>query len=145
MFCLRRKRSRRGATAVEMAVVLGLAFVTLLAVLEYGHYLMVRMLVDNAARVGARMAAVSTNNQDLTPVNNAITQQLAGQVPSPTVQIYWCNASTGANMGTWYNAPYGDGIAVKITTSYSPLVPTFGILPDPMTISATSVMRSEAN
>lgn len=140
-----RRKTRRGATLVEMSIVLMLAMTVIMAILEYGRYIMVRQLVDNAARSGARMAAVSTNNQNLSPVTSLVNQQLAGQVSNHTTDVYWCDGSTGASKGTWYLAPYGEGIAVKVTTSYTPMVPTFGILPSPMTITSTSIMRSEAN
>lgn len=139
------KAQRKGVTAVETAVVIGLCLMTLLAVLEYGRYMMVRALLENAARAGARMAAVSTNTTSSTSIVNAVNYQLAGQVLSPDIQLYWCDPATGASKGPWYDAPYGEGIAVRVSTSYSPMVPTFGILPNPMTISAVSVMRSEDN
>ena len=37
------------------------------------------------------------------------------------------------------------GIAVQVDADHRPLLPTLGILPNPMHIKARSIMRSEAN
>ena len=44
-----------------------------------------------------------------------------------------------------YDTPYGEPIMVHVQASYTPMVPTMGILPSTLTINAYHVMRSEAN
>lgn len=136
---------RRAVTAVETAAILGLLFLILLAIMEYGRYVMFRHMLENAARDGARYAVVHTNDANTSAVTSLIQSHLTSQVSSPTINVYWMNPSNGANLGAWYNAPYGDAIMVHVQSSYAPMLPTFGILPNPMTIHAYHVMRSEAN
>lgn len=60
-----KKPERRGAAAVEMAIVLPLFFMIILAIIEFGRAMMVSNLVINAAREGVRYAIIdgSTNAQ----------------------------------------------------------------------------------
>src|SRR4051795_1849667 len=69
-------RARRGAVAVETAIVLSLVFLLVLGVFEYGRFLMVYNMTEFAAREGARMASVQfTANR--TPADlAAVTQQI---------------------------------------------------------------------
>jgi len=136
---------RRAVTAVETAFILGLLFLIMLAIMEYGRYVMFRHVLENAARDGARYAVVHTNDANTAAVTGLVQSKLTSQVHTPTIDLYWMNASTGTNLGNWYDAPYGDAIMVHVRATYSPMLPSFGILPNPMTIDAYHVMRSEAN
>jgi Flp pilus assembly protein TadG len=51
---------RRGAAAVELAIVAPLLFLLLFGVVEFGRLVMVRQSLTNAARVGCRRAALAT-------------------------------------------------------------------------------------
>jgi hypothetical protein len=59
--------------------------------------------------------------------------------------MFRINPTTGANLGAWIDAGFGEYIAVRVDVSYTPLLPTFGLLPSPINLRATSIMRSEAN
>ena len=61
-----RSRSRRGSVVVETAIVLSVLLTGLLGIFEYGRLGMIRQLMNNAAREGARMAIVSTASQPTT-------------------------------------------------------------------------------
>jgi Flp pilus assembly protein TadG len=144
------RRRRRGRTLVETAIVANLMMVILLAVFEYGRLVMIKQIVDNAAREGARFAVVSTNTNPPTTVaqiQNVVTGFLAGQpLSNVVIQCYEADANTGNNIGTWNQAPFGEDIAVEINADYTPMVPSsFGILPATLQLYAKSVMRSEAN
>lgn len=55
----RRAAHRRGATLVEVALLLGIFLMFLFGIFEYGRYLMVLHVATNAARDGARYASVN--------------------------------------------------------------------------------------
>ncbi len=58
----RRGRSRRGAVAVEAALVLSVVVALMLGLWEAGRLIQVSMLLNAAAREGARIAAGGTND-----------------------------------------------------------------------------------
>jgi Flp pilus assembly protein TadG len=141
---------RRGATVLEVAIVVNLLFMILFGVFEYGRIAMIRQLMDEAAREGARMAVVSTNTYPATStaqIQNFVRGFLANQsLNNLNIQVYQANSTTGANSGPWNTTPFGGMIAVQIDGDYPPMIPTtFGILPSPLHLTARSVMRSEAN
>jgi len=80
MIRIRRNKDncRRGASVVEMAVVLPVFMMIVMGIIEFGRGMMVGQLVTNSARHGARLAAVdgSTN----TEVENAVEQFLIDSV-----------------------------------------------------------------
>jgi hypothetical protein len=145
MLHLRHSPRRRGATAVETAVVLGLLFLVLLGIMEYGRYVMFRHVLENAAREGARYAVVHTNDANTSAVVGVVQSKLTSQVPSPSISVFWLNPATGGSAGNWFDTPYGEPIMVHVQSSYAPMLPTMGILPSSLTIDAYHVMRSEAN
>jgi Flp pilus assembly protein TadG len=164
---------RRGAAIVEMAFVLPLALIVMMAIFEYGRYLMVLHVADNAAREGARFAVVNTNlGSSTTPVVDVVNTRMAGiqsnlQSYAVTVftvdptGLYDTSAGTAIYPPTirqkpgsnWNDAKYGGGIAVQITGTYTPLLgflPTYDRLSIPIfnasvSLTVTAMMNSEAN
>lgn len=65
--------NRRGALAVEAAVVLPLLLIMMLGIWEVGRIIQVQQILVNSAREGARMAAGGYVNG--TPVTNTMVQQ----------------------------------------------------------------------
>lgn len=57
---LRTLQSRRGATVVELAFVAPIFFLLVFAVVEFGRAVMVKQSLAEAARAGARTAALAT-------------------------------------------------------------------------------------
>jgi Flp pilus assembly protein TadG len=154
----RGRRARRGATAVELALVLSLCFALFMGIFEYGRILMVRDLMDHAARQGARLAVAGTDyapgvagtNGDGTltqaEVISHVTSMLAGQVASPTITVYATDSGGNALGGVaWNGGTFGTGIAVKVVANYTPMVPTMRILPSTIPLTSVSLMQSEAN
>jgi len=141
---------RRGAAVLETALVLNLLLVGLLGIFEYGRLVMIKQLMDNAAREGARLAVVGTAAEPeitTTQIQNTVTSYLAGQSLSvEPPKVYQADPTTWANIGPWNQTPYGGAIAVEINATYVPIIPTtFGILPSPLPLKAVSMMLSEAN
>lgn len=142
-------RRRRGAAAVEAALTIGACLIFMFAIFEYGRFVMMRHLLDNAAREGARVAVISPGwvppETATAGVESTIATYLAGQpFEALAIQLYKCD-DAGTNIGAWTDAPFGNNIAVDVSANYRPILPTFGFLPDPVTLRAKVVMRSEAN
>ncbi len=137
---------RRATTLVETGLVLSAFLLFVFAIFEFGRFIMLRDLLDNAAREGARQAIANSNRLATSDIQNTVTTYLAGQPINVTsFSVYEVNPTTGANIGAWTNAPFGQPIAVDVQASYTPMLPTFGILPNPVILHAKVIMCSEAN
>ena len=152
-----RNTKRRGATAVETAVVFLIVTVVMMAVFEYGRAMMVRQLVDNAAREGARQATAGTSTYSTADIQQNVFNRLAGQAllnssgqplaPSD-IQVYWADPSTGqpaSGDSNWTDAQFGQTIAVRINAQFKPMLPSFGFLPTSIPVNVTAMTQSEAN
>jgi Flp pilus assembly protein TadG len=53
-------RKRRGASAVEFAIVAPVFFLVVLGIIEFGRMVMVQQVITNAAREGARIAVLDS-------------------------------------------------------------------------------------
>lgn len=154
-----RSRARRsGTTVVETAVVALICLTFMFAIFEYGRYVMVRQVMENAARVGGRVAVVMPTSY-LAPatatsqVDAAVTQALAS-IPlagTPTVTIFQADNS-GNNIGAWTQTPFGRNIVVQIDGDLPIMFPTFGFIPNnsqtvnnAIHITVKCMMRGEAN
>jgi Flp pilus assembly protein TadG len=154
-----RSRARRsGTTVVETAVVALICLTFMFAIFEYGRYVMVRQVMENAARVGGRVAVVMPTSYvapatATAQVNAAVTQALAS-IPlsgTPTVTIFQADTS-GNNIGPWTSTPFGRNIVVQIDGDLKVMFPTFGFIPNnsktvtnAIHITVTCMMRGEAN
>jgi Flp pilus assembly protein TadG len=141
-----RKTPRKGAALVETAIVIGACLLFLFAIFEYGRFVMIRHLLDNAAREGARLAVANTNTLATSDIQNTVTNYLAGQpVTLSSFSCYMANPDTGASIGAWTDASFGQAIAVDLQVSYNPIFPSFGFLPSTVVMKTKVIMRSEAN
>lgn len=80
------RRRRRGAVALEFALLTGVLLVLIVGIVELGRAIMVRQVLVNAAREGARRAVVpgATDTEVVDIVNNYMTHAgIAGQ----TIQV----------------------------------------------------------
>jgi len=140
--------ARRGTTLVETAVVLTAMLIFLFAIFEYGRFTMVYHLITNAAREGARVAVSGQNaapNATTASIQSTVTNYLAGQpLANLNIQVYKADPNTGANIGAWTSAGFGDYVAVQVTGNYSSLLPTFGTIPNGVALQGTSMMMCEA-
>ena len=158
MLKTRSQGRRSGATVVETAVVSLVCLTFMFAIFEYGRYVMVRQVMENAARVGGRTAVVMPTSYvaaatATAQVDAAITQALAS-IPlagTPTVALYQADNS-GNNVGAWTQTPFGRNIVVQIDGDLQVMFPTFGFLPMNSTtvgnaihITVKCMMRGEAN
>jgi Flp pilus assembly protein TadG len=151
-------------TTVETALVVSVCLLFVFGILEYGRYVMTRQILENAAREGARYAVVNTQNGTTSDVQNRVNQMLAGQGvqlsdynQATSIQVFKADPATlsplDANnsvVASWTQAPFtnatfGQGIAVRITGTYTPVLPSFLYMGQTMPVQATCVMHSEAN
>ena len=94
-----RSARRRAAAVVEFAVVSPILITLVFGIIEFGYAFMVRQMVTNAAREGAREAAVQTtvNHAD---INVAVQDSLVAitnlTVPDSAIDItHWCKDAFG--------------------------------------------------
>jgi Flp pilus assembly protein TadG len=118
---------------------------------------MVRQLAQNAVRDGARTAVTGTTTQTTSAIQSQVLADLAGQpllngsgqaLQTSDIQVYRADPTTGnqnATDSTWTDAGFGDAIAVKISGTYKPILPTFGFLPASVPITVEAMMLCEAN
>jgi len=154
-------KRRSGVTLVESAICIGAAIFFMLVIFEYGRFFMMRHLVENAARDGARLAVVNTNTGMTTAqIQNYAFGLLANQsllnstgsgaLQATDIQVFRADPYTGLAMtdskgSTWSSASFGEGICVKINAMYDPFVPGASHLGDPVPVNVTSLMLSEGN
>lgn len=70
-----RRKNERGASMVEFAIILPLLMLILIGIIDMGRLLLAQAMVTNAAREGARMAALRYTGADL---QTRVTQSLPG-------------------------------------------------------------------
>ena len=142
---MKKPHLRRGAAAVEFALVAIVLFSVVFVFFEYGRYVMTRDMVENAAREGARRAVVSTNLLKDDEIKNTVTGYLSTQpVTNLSISVYKMDPATEANLGAWQKAAFGEAITVDVKADYNSIFPTFGLMPALVKLRAICMMRSEA-
>lgn len=106
------RRSRAGATVVEMALTLPLFLLMGVGIMEFGRGFMVQQMVTNAAREGARHAILpgATSSEVTTRVRDYLT---TGGIAPTAVQVTITPSSlagtkTGDQVGVRVLVPYID-------------------------------------
>src|SRR5947209_3394856 len=130
---LPRQQSRRGATAVETAVVISVALLFIFGILEYARLAYFFHVADNAAREGARYAVVHTGDgttaaQVQAVVTAAMTGQQATLQPGTfAVNVFNADPTTGAAIAStsWSDSPFTGAIGVQVTGKYAFVLPSF--------------------
>jgi Flp pilus assembly protein TadG len=132
-----RSIKRRGASAVEMALVAPVLVTLLLGMIEAARLGMVAQMLTTAAREGCRVAVLDGMTQ--TDVQTRITAVLSGSGISVGTVTPTCPSTY-----TWTSAPTGTAITVSLSVPYSQVtwlkVPGFF---SGVTISASATMSSE--
>jgi Flp pilus assembly protein TadG len=127
---LNRTGRRRGLTIVESVLVLSIFLMLLFGIFEYCRYIMVMHITSNAARDGARYAAVNVNcpSDQITARQAAIVQytkdrmaSVQQQVSGLNVAVYPCD-SAGLALAT-------PVVRSKSTTGSAPYPDPFGSTP----------------
>ena len=130
---------------VEAAIVMNIFLLFIFAIMEFGHYVFVKQLMDNAARDGARMASTGTLTVSTAQIQAQVTTELVNQGPSGLKYPGLPSQSrNGANIGAWTSAGLGQTVAVTISGTYKPMVGMAAILPVSFPISSTAMVYSES-
>lgn len=130
----RANRRRRGASAVEFAIVAPVFFLVVLGIIEFGRMVMVQQVITNAAREGARIAVLdsATAGRVTSRVNDYLA---AASLPGATVVITPSPPTS---------AKFDEPVSVEVRMPFaaaSALSKPF--MTSGMTLSAKSVMRRE--
>jgi Flp pilus assembly protein TadG len=137
--CRSCRRDRRGAAAVEFAIVAPVFFLMILGMIEMGRAVMVQQIITNASREGARLAVLpgTTAAQVTERVDEILT---ASTISGATVEIL-DPSGTPTNPET---AEYGDVIRVTVSVPFSEVswLPASKFLSG-RTLTASTVMRTE--
>jgi Flp pilus assembly protein TadG len=136
-------RKRRGAAAVEFAVVAPLFFLMVFGMLEFGRMVMVQQILTNASREGARKAVL--NGSTTTDVNDTVVKTMGDAKITINTGNVTINPTDPAT------AAYGDPVTVTVHVPFSqvswlPAPMLLSFLPSgktDITLSATTVMRRE--
>jgi Flp pilus assembly protein TadG len=110
-----RPRKRRGAAAVELAVLAPLIGLILLGMLEMGRAMMARSLLTDASRKACRTAILPRN------ANSAITADVANILSDNGLDISKATVTIQVNGKTVdaSTAKQNDAISVKVAMPYS--------------------------
>jgi Flp pilus assembly protein TadG len=142
---------RKAASLVEAAFVLPIALLFIFGLVEYGRLVFLIQTAENAAREGARYAVARTaDGTTQTDVQTCVTNAMAGrqsELAGFTIDVQNVDPNTGTVItgSNWNDAPFGGAILVRVSGTYSPILPSFLRLPATVQVRATSMMSSEAN
>jgi Flp pilus assembly protein TadG len=136
-------RKRRGAAAVEFAIIAPLFFLLVFGMIEFGRMVMVQQILTNASREGARKAVL--DGSTTADVVNTVVKNLSDAKITATTSNITINPSNPAT------ANYGDPITVTISIPFSqvswlPAPMMLSFLPNgqtDITLTAATVMRRE--
>lgn len=132
--CRMFRRNRRGAAAVEFAVILPVFVLLIFGMIEYGRMVMVQQVITNASREGARKAVL--DGATTAQVETVVEEYLAsGSIGGATVTVTPDPPSS---------AESGDPVTVAVSVPFNEV----SWLPSPMylggkTLTATTAMRRE--
>src|SRR5262249_7077770 len=130
----------------------------------YARFVMILEMAKNAAREGARFAVVNTYSRTTSDVQNQVDTRLANlgvQLENydrtTSIEVYKADPISGDPVDVngnpvsdWMLAPFntarfGQPIAVQISGTYRPLLPTFLLMGSSIPIQTRYLMYSEAN
>lgn len=145
------RRSRRGAVAVELALLTPIMALMLIGAIDYGNFIYQKMEVQNASRAGVQFAIQSSGNAtDTTLIQAAVLA--ASDLPTSTTvtSVTFCGCADGGesdpdNSGGCNGDCTGGEfplLSVRVTVSniYTSLFDYPGI-DDQLTITAVTVMQ----
>ncbi len=132
----RKRKTEQGAAMVELALSLSLLMLIVFGIIEFGRAVYTKNTLNNAARVGARYAALA---RPFLPMTTAISQIKALVPNQPGLAIVF--TSSGATI----TSPPSSGfpILVTVTLPFQTVVPS--IIPglNNITIKGEAAMRYE--
>lgn len=128
-----RKQQRRGAAAVEFAMVAPVMFLILLGMMEFGRIMMIQHVLTMASREGAREAILLGASQS--SVESTITDYTDGIIPSENLIISISSDPQSAHAG--------DLITASVSTPVSAISAFGAKWFDGSVVAGTTTMRKE--
>jgi Flp pilus assembly protein TadG len=126
------RRGERGQATVELALVVPVLLLILFGIMEFGRIFSAYLIITNAAREGARLAAVGASD---TAIEQRVEDAAAGlDLSRLTVTI---TPSEGSRV-TGIQATVSVGYSVDLVT---PVLS--GVAPNPFPLTAQAAMRVE--
>lgn len=127
-------RQRRGATTVETAFVILPMVIFLFGVFEYGRFLMVMNVFNNAAREGTRYALANNGSATISTDVTAVVTTRMGSQKSAFTTFTVSVSGTHLGVATPVNdLAAGDLITVTVTGTYK-FMNIIPVLPLPTTV-----------
>ena len=132
MSIIRKFKNKKGQSLVETALVLPIILLILMGIVDFGMMFNNYLTISNAAREGARSAAVGATNEQIDSVIEKVTATLdqtkIDKDYSPPVEERY----------------KGTEVTVTVTYRYKLLTPLIGkLFSGPINLTATAVMRIE--
>ena len=137
------RRNRKGAAAVEFAIVAPIFFLLIFGMIEFGRMVMVQQVITNASREGARVAvldgAVRDGSQSSPGVIDSVERYLQNARIDPN------DATITVDPYTPSSAGYGEPVTVTVAIPFSQVswLPSPFFLNGDTNLTATTVMRRE--
>ena len=144
-------RKRGAAALVEFAFIAIVMVLFMFGIFEYARFVFFLQVVNNAAREGARFAVVHTGDGKTTQdVIDVVNDRMAGrskELSGYTVTVNNVNPATGAIIAnsTWTDSGFGNAINVRITGTYTPILPSFLRTAASINVDVSAMMSSETN
>lgn len=150
-FQIKNKRKESGQTLVELALVLPFLVLLIFGAIEFGRILNTQLVINSAAREGARTAIVNDSNTEaainnaLSSVGGTLVYDVKAKSTSPTVypdagNIYWFEEKPGVDLAGHVGQP----VEIYIKGRVDIVVPFIGLITgNPRPISAKAVMMIE--
>lgn len=132
--------NRRGAAAVEFALVATIFLMFVFAIFEIGRLVMLQQVMGEACRQGARRAILE-NAQEADVVSQVVSRLSANSVPGATVSVTWPTKAAQSDMA---RLGFQDPVTVRATVPYSSVswLPPVWVL-EGAVMEAQSTMRVE--
>jgi Flp pilus assembly protein TadG len=133
-----RSKGQHGAAALEFALVL-VPFISLVfGSIDFGWAVNNDVLINNAAREGAREGSL---NPELAAIQAVV---LASPGTAGATVSVSCRKPTGAACASFASAAPGDTVIVTVSVEHQWITPIGGVIaPSGVTLSKTSEMRIE--
>ena len=126
------RQRERGQALVELALVLPILLLVLMAIVDFGRVFHGHLAVTNAAREGARRAAVGASDSVVTAATVAAAAPLDSNIITVTISPAPSERYAGGS------------ISVQVNYSLSILTPFMqAILPNPFPVVGRAVMIQE--
>ncbi len=137
-----RRRGERGAAAVEFAIVAPLLFLLVFAIIDFGFAFHGWDAVQNAAREGARVGAVTPNVSTIVSRVRSASSFLDQSKVNVTVQCARNGSSSFGTCGAGSTWAEGDLIKVTVTYDYPYMTPLPSFVGMGQTLHETAVTEA---